>query len=60
MRRRPIKRAHGDAVASSLVSSELLTKVSERVERMSIVETFLIFSVTSFYLSVMTRSVGPD
>ena len=46
--------AHRQRVRVSLVNSKLISKVGKGVEGMGVVETFLIFSVTSFNLSVMS------
>ena len=51
---------HRKLVAVSLVGSELPTKVIERVERMLVVETFLVFSVAAFDLAVVAGRVRTD
>ena len=42
------------------MGSELPTKVGERIEGVSIVESFLVFSVTAFDFAIMSGCVGTD
>ena len=56
----PKEGAHRKLVAVSLVGSELPTKVDERIEGVSIVESFLVFSVTAFDFAIMSGCVGTD
>ena len=51
---------HRKFVAVSLVGSELPTKVIEEIEGVFVVKAFLVFAVTAFHLTVMTRSVRTD
>ena len=55
-----MERSHRKLVAVSLVGSEHPTKVVERVERVLVVETFLVFAVAAFHLSVVARGIGTD
>ena len=52
--------AHRQRVRVSLVNSKLISKVGKGVEGMGVVETFLIFSVTSFNLTVMSWGIGTN
>ena len=52
-----MKGAHRKGVAFSLVNSKLFTKVSEGVEGAGIIEAFLVFSVASFDLAVVSGSI---
>ncbi len=52
--------AHRKGVASSLVNSQLFTKVGKGVEGVGIAEAFLVFSVASFNLTAMTGSIGSN
>ena len=56
----PLKRAHRSAVAGSLVSSELGTKVGKGKETMGIVETFLVFAMAAFDLAVVAGRIGAN
>ena len=58
--REPIKRAHRIVIGASLMESELGFKVSKAVKAVRVVETLLIFAVTSFDLAVVPGCVGPD
>ena len=58
--RQPSKRTHGAGVASTLVGSELPTKVGEGIETADSVEAFLVLAVTSFYLAIVARCVRAD
>ncbi len=51
---------HRKLVAVSLVGSELPAKVGEGIERMLVVEAFLVFAVTALHLSVVTGCVRAD
>ncbi len=55
-----MKGVHREGVASSLVNSQLFTKVGERVEGVSIIEAFLIFFVVSLNLAIVTGSIGAE
>ena len=49
--------AHRKGVASSLVNSQLFIKVGEGVERVGVVKTFLVFSVASLDLAIVSGSI---
>ena len=51
--REPVKGSHREIVAAILVGSELPTKIHEREEGMSVVETLLILAVAALHLAVM-------
>ena len=55
--RKPTKRAHGTGVGTTLVCSELHTKVVAGPEAVGIIKTLLIFAVTAFDLAVVARRV---
>ena len=59
-RRKPVERSRGAVVGSTLVGSELPTKVGERKERMAAVETFLVFAVASFDLAIVSGRIGAN
>ncbi len=59
-RREEEQRTHRTIVGSSLVRSELRTKIGERIEAVRIIEALLILSVASLNLAVVPRSVGTD
>ena len=52
-----MKGAHRKGVAFPLVNSQLFTKVGEGVEGVSIIETFLVFSMASFDFAVVSGSI---
>ena len=56
----PVERTHGAGVASTLVGSQLPTKVGERLEMMRIVETLLILTMAALHLSVVAGSIGSN
>ena len=55
-----MERPHRKLVADSLVGSELRSKVVERVERVLVVETFLVFTVAAFHFAVVARRIGTN
>ena len=59
-RRKPVERTRRTVVGTTLVCSELPTKVGERKERMTAIETFLVFAVTAFDLTVVSGSIRPN
>ena len=59
-RREKVQRPHRAIIGSSLVRSELRTKIGERIKSVRVVEAFLILSVTSLNLAVVPRSVGTN
>ena len=59
-RRKPVERTRRTVVGTTLVGSELPTKVGERKERMAAIETFLVFAVTAFDLTVVSGSIRPN
>ena len=48
-----MKRTHGTGVAQALGGSFLPTKVGEGIETVRVVETFLVFSMAAFHLSIV-------
>ena len=56
----PMEGTHRKLVAVSLVGSELPTKVGEGVERVLVVEAFLVFPVAAFNFTVVARRIGTD
>ena len=59
-RRKPVERTRRTVVGTTLVGSELPTKVGERKERMAAIETFLVFAVAALNFPVMSGSIGPN
>ena len=59
-RRKPVERTRRAVVGTTLVGSELPTKVGERKERMAAVETFLVFAVASLDLAVVSWRIGTN
>ena len=56
----PIKRAHGEIIVFSAVNSKLLFKVVKRVECVSGIKIFVVFTVAALDLAVMSGCVGLD
>ena len=59
-RREKAQRPHRAIIGSSLVRSELRTKIGERIKSVRVIEALLILSVTPLNLAVVPRSVGPN
>lgn len=55
-----MKRTHGTGVAQALGGSFLPTKVGEGIETVRVVETFLVFSMAAFHLSIVAGRIGAD
>ena len=55
-----MKRTHGTGVAQALGGSFLPTKVGKGIETVRVVETFLVFSMAAFHLSIVPGSKWPD
>ena len=56
-RRKPVKRSHREAVGAAVVNSELLGKVVQRIKTMAGVKAFLILTMTTLHLAVVSRRV---
>ena len=59
-RRKPVERTRWTVVGTTLVGSELPTKVGERKEGMTAIETFLVFAVAALNFPVMSGSIRPN
>ena len=51
---------HGEIIILPLTDSKLFHKIVKRIETMRSIEFLVVFSVTAFYLAVMSRSERPD
>jgi len=60
IRRTPGKRSHGKVVGASVVDSELVNEVAERIKSVAGIKTFLVFPVAALHLAVVSGSVGTD
>ena len=60
VRRGPVKRSHREVVGAAVMDSELLGEVIEGVETVIGVKAFLVLSMASFHLAVVTRRVRTD
>ena len=60
VRRGPVKRSHREVVGAADMDSELLGEVIEGVETVIGVKAFLVLSMASFHLAVVTRCVRTD
>ena len=60
LRRQPTERPHRHVVGTTLVGSELPTKVGERIEAVGIVKALLVFSVAALDLAIMAGRIGPN
>ena len=56
-RRSPIERAHREMIIFPVVNSKLEFKVIKRIERMSSIKVFIIFSMRTFNFTVVTRNI---
>jgi len=60
IRRTPGKRSHGKVVGASVVDSELVNEVAERIKSVAGIKTLLVFPVAALHLAVVSGSVGTD
>ena len=59
-RRLPVERTHWEIIILPLTNGKLFHKIVKRIETMRSIEFLVVFSVTAFYLAVMSRSERPD
>ena len=59
-RRSPIEWAYREMIIFPVVNSKLEFKVIKRIERMSSIKVFIIFSMRTFSFTVVTRSIGTN
>lgn len=53
----PVKRTHRKVIVISVMNSKLLFKIIKRIKPMKSIEIFIIFSVRTLNLAIMTRSI---
>ena len=56
----PVERSHGESVITSLPDSKLFGEVIEGIEGVTSIEFLIVFSMTAFYFSVVSRRKGLD
>ena len=59
-RRKPAQRPHGEVVGAVVMDSKLLGKVIDRVKAVAGVKTFLVLSVATLHLTVVSWRLGTD
>ena len=59
-RRTPVKRSHRKIIVLTLANSQLFSEIIKGIELMRSIKFFIIFSVTTFNLTIMTWSKRTD
>ena len=59
-RRLPVERTHGEIIILPLTDGKLFCKIVKRIETMRSIEFLVVFSMTAFYLAVMSGCERSD
>ena len=59
-RRLPVERTHGEIIILPLTDGKLFYKIVKRIETMRSIEFLVVFSMTAFYLAVMSGCERSD